>query len=96
MVNPLYNYKIKHFYEEFLILSSISAFSALITIRSNEHFKREADLCKTTNSPSIRCQLVKTPFYDNLELFIITFTSSFVSYTILYLLIGYGFKLNKS
>ena len=96
MVKPLYNFKIQHFYEEFLIMSAISAFSALIAIRSNEHFKRESDLCKTAKHPSIRCQLVKTKFYDNLELFIITFTSSFVSYTVLYLLIGYGFKLHKN
>ena len=95
MITPLYNFKMKHFYEEFLIMSAISAFSALIAIRANEHFKHETNLCKTEKRKSIRCHLVETAFYDNFELFVITFISSFVAYTSVYVLTGYGYKQIK-
>lgn len=90
MIKPLFNFKMKHFYEEFLLMSAISAFSALIAIRANENFKSEVNLCKTHKRKSIRCLLVQTKFYDNLELFMATFVSSFIAYTAVYILTGYG------
>jgi hypothetical protein len=89
-MKPLYKFKMTHFYDEFLLMSFISAFSALIAIRANEHFLNEIELCKTRKRPTIRCQLVQTTFYDNLELFIVTFISSFIAYTAIYILTGYG------
>jgi hypothetical protein len=95
MIKPLYNFKMKHFYEEFLLMSVISAFSALIAIRANENFLSEVNLCKTQQHKTIRCQLVQTTFYNNLELFIATFVSSFVAYTAIYMLTGYGHQKIK-
>jgi len=91
-MKPIYTFKMTHFYQEFLIMSVISAFSALIAIRANENFLSEVDLCKTSKSHSVRCQLVQTAFYNNLELFVATFMSSFVAYTAIYMLTGYGYK----
>jgi hypothetical protein len=90
-LKPLFNYKISNFHEEFIIISLISALGAIIAIKANENMREKINKCIKNKSTSLRCQIISHPNLYILELFIITFVSTYITYLFFHFVIGYGF-----
>lgn len=91
-LKPLFNYKISNFHEEFIIISLISALGAIIAIKANENMRDKINKCIKNKSTSLRCNIISHPNLYIIELFIITFVSTYITYLFIYFIIGYGFN----
>jgi len=92
MLTPVFKLKTKYFYQEFIMVSIVSALSVVIAIRANERFDHDYKICKKEKKNTLRCRLINNENYKNIEVFFITFMSTFISYLLLYFFFGYGFK----
>lgn len=92
MIKPLFKFKTRYFYQEFAMVSFVTAISALIAIKTNDSISKKSANCKRDKSKTLRCSFLTNENYSNFEIFLITFVSTFMSYLVLYIFFGYGFK----